>query len=193
MRNAHIVTALFGVLLTAGCSEPARTRPPARSALESSKADVTRTVSRWDSGGGVAAHVNDKASGKTAVYVLATKTPPKWRDSSKSWVTVAKAVVGSTPVATVVVGVKELAPGHFEGSGAKRDCVVGWATRDWATPKDSDAPDFAWSDNETGYCDVTLREGRSGGHLEGRLRAKLFSNDKKNTVTIDNAYVYLVR
>ena len=180
-------------LAAAGCGDPPAARPAARSAFESSKSDITRTVAKWDSGAGVAARVADKSSGKTAVYVLATKTPPKWRDGSKAWVTVAKAVVGTTPVATVVVGVKELAPGHFEGSGSKRDCVVGWSMRDWATPKDSDAPDFAWSDNETGYCDVTLREGRSGGHLEGRLRAKLFSNDKKNTFTIDTGYVYLVR
>jgi hypothetical protein len=195
-----IVLACAGLLTACGGGDGGggglRVRSGGASGFDGAKSDVSSEVRKWDGGAGFALRVQDKTANKTATYVFATKSPPEWRERAKGWITIAKAVVGRTPVATAVVNVPELKPGRYEGGGSKKECFVGLVMRDVGDSSSGDytnAPDFAWSDVGTGFCEVELKEGAKSGQLEGRVRAKLVTNSQDNTYTIDNGYIYIVR
>ena len=141
-------------------------------------------------GAGSALKLVNVQSSKSLTMVVASRDAPKWDDAMKKWVIPFRAVDDGSATATFILEVEEMKAGRFEGSDSKGGCTIGIGVGpNW----DSQAPGVAWSDNDGGYCEVTLTAAARPGHFEGQFKAKLVSNSKDSVYRIDQGYVYVAR
>lgn len=184
----------LGLALTAvvgsGCGGEVATAEGAASAYDTAKGDVLSHVKTWPQGAGSALKLVNGQSNKALTMVVASRDAPKWDEDIKKWIIPLRAVDDGSATATLIVQLEEMKAGRFEGSDSKGGCVIGIGVGpNW----DSSAPGVAWSDNDGGYCEVTLTAAARPGHFEGQFKAKLVSNSKDSIYRIEQGYMYVVR
>ena len=184
---------LAAALLTcavSGCGAEAGEGARTASAYDTAKHDVMSQVKTWPEGAGSALKLVNGQSSKSLTLVVASREAPRWDAALKMWVIPFRAVDAGSATATLIFRLDEMKAGRFEGSDSKGGCVIGIGVGpNW----DSQAPGVAWSDNQGGYCEVTLTAAARPGHFEGQFKAKLVSNSRDSVYRIDQAYVYVAR
>jgi hypothetical protein len=182
-------TALLA-LVVSGCGAEATSGGGATSAYDTAKSDVMSKVKTWPQGAGSALKLVNGQSSKSLTMVVASRDAPRWDEAIKKWVIPFRAVDDGSATATLIFQLQEMKEGRFEGSDSKGGCVIGIGVGpNW----DSQAPGVAWSDNDGGYCEVTLTAAARPGHFEGSFKAKLVSNSKDSIYRIEQGYVYVAR
>jgi hypothetical protein len=172
---------------------PAAAPPASGPSADSFDDDVRRireTVPRWDNGTGLTARFLSEASGERMSLIYVDATPPEFNAGGGYWVIQAKAKVDGQVAGHVLLLLKSLSPGRYEGSAQKKDVAL--ASLLGAPAWEGRHPSTAWSANEGGWVELTLRESR-GGDLEGSFRAKLVANDGRSYQTVESGYFYINR
>lgn len=177
-------------LAVSGCGAEASVGGGGSAAYDTAKQDVMSQVKTWPQGAGGALKLVNGESSKSLTMLVASREAPRWDETVKRWIIPFRAVDAGSATATLIFQVDEMKAGRFEGSDSKAGCVIGIGVGpNW----DSQAPGVAWSNNDGGYCEVTLTAAARPGHFEGQFKAKLVSNSKDSIYRIEQGYVYVAR
>jgi hypothetical protein len=153
-------------------------------------ARIQQTVPSWDNGTGVTVKFLKESTGGRLSLIFVDPTPPVFQQKQGLWMIQGRATAKHQTLGHIVVLLKTLAPGRYEGSSTKKDVVVAvlmgeqWDGRD---------PETTWSINEGSWAELTLREGRNPGDLEGDFRGRLVDNQGTGYHTIEAGYIYVNR
>ena len=190
MKRALGLGLALVTLAVTGCGAEAGGGGGAVSAYDTAKQDVMSQVKTWPQGAGSALKLVNGQSSKSLTMVVASRDAPRWDETTKHWTIPFRAVDNGSATATLIFQVDEMKAGRFEGSDTKGGCIIGIGVGpNW----DTEAPGVAWSNNDGGYCEVTLTAAARPGHFEGQFKAKLVSNSKDAIYRIDQGYVYVAR
>ena len=172
---------------------PPRNDEPGDVRLDTFEEDVARIrqeVPRWDNGTGVTVKYLKEATGKRLSLIYVDPNAPTRNERLGLWAMRLQARVGGRTIGHVLMLIRTLAPGRYEGSPGSKDVVLAVSmAEDW----EGTDPETTWSVNPGSWAEITLRPGRFPGDLEGDFRAKLVDNRGTGFHTIEAGYVYINR
>jgi hypothetical protein len=161
--------------------------------LDTFEEDVKRIrslVPNWDNGTGLTVRFLKQSTGKRLSLIYVDPTPPLFKDGPGLWMIQAKATANDKVLGWVVVLLKNLAPGNYQGSPSQKDVVLAVCMGEtW----DGKNPETTWSINPGSWAEITLRAGATAGDLEGNFRGKLVDNKGTGFHTIESGYIYINR
>lgn len=152
--------------------------------------EVKGRVPTWDNGSGVVIKFLKESTGERLSLIYVDPTPPVMHTASGHWIIQAKAMSDGKPVGHVLLALKDLAPGRYEGAPDKQDVIL---AAQMAESWDGKNPETTWSTNTGSWCEITLRQGKNPGDLEGDFRGKLVDNSGSGYHTIEAGYIYINR
>jgi hypothetical protein len=176
-----------------GSSSSPQVADPGSAKLDTFEEDVSRIrsiVPGWDNGTGLTVRFLQQATGKRLSLIYVDPTPPVFKDSPGLWMIQAKATQGDRTLGWVVVLLKSLVPGSYNGSPSQKDVVLAVCMGETWDGKD---PETTWSINPGSWAEITLRPGGAPGDLEGNFRGKLVDNKGTGFHTIESGYIYINR
>jgi hypothetical protein len=171
---------------------PAAAHPAAHATNDDTFDDDTKriqeTVPTWDNGTGITARFLKEATGARISLIYVDATPPAFNKELNLWVIEAKAKVDGKIAGTFAILMKDVAAGRHEGSPEKKSVIF---ISGFGEKLDLKGNDTMWSTNKGSWCELVLRAGKKGKHLEGNFRAKLMSNDGQSFQSVESGYLYI--
>jgi hypothetical protein len=151
---------------------------------------VKSKVPTWDNGSGVVLKFLNEGQGTRLTLIYVDTTPPVFKEEAGLWIVQAKATANGTTLGHMMLLLKSLEPGRYEGGPGKQDVVLAAGMGETWEPK---APGTTWSINDGSWCEITLRAGQNPGDLEGDFRGKLVDNSGNGYHNIEAGYIYINR
>jgi len=167
------------------------TLPPNADSFEADRDRIRASVSQWPHGTGATLRFLNESSGERLSLIFVDEAAPKFESDNSAYAIYAKARVGGGKVVGhLVLYLKALRPGTYQGDDHTKSAVMGILMGDpiW----NAENPETAWSVNSESWCEVELR-GTPEGALEGNFRARLVDNKGTGFINVESGFLFIKR
>lgn len=158
-------------------------------AFEDNNQRIRSVVPGWNEGAGINIKFLKEATGERLSLLFVDSTAPAWNEGQGLWIIqgIAQGPNNET-LAHVLIGLRDLRPGTYEGSENDTSLVLAVAITD--QPWNGQAEDAGWSINANSFARLVLRD-IGNGNLEGDFQAKLVTNEGSSYYTLEAGYILI--